>query len=87
MANNGLTDEQVELEIQRLKDSPEVKLAQREKQVRNRRRKYLYYLRQMEKKGKALAAAGVTLEKLRDEEYLAEMLEDEEDFGYENKNN
>lgn len=76
MAKEMLTDEQVEREIQRLKESEAVRLARREIEVRKRRRKYLYYLRQMEKKGKALMEAGVTWEMLHDEEYLAEMLED-----------
>ena len=75
MANEKLTDEQVEREIQRLQESEAVRLARREIEVRKRRRKYLYYLRQMEKKGKALMEAGVTWEMLHDESYLAEMLE------------
>ena len=75
MAKEMLTDEQVELEIQRLRESEAVRLARREIEVRKRRRKYLYYLRQMEKKGKALMEAGVTWEMLHDESYLAEMLE------------
>lgn len=76
MAKETLTDEQVELEISRLKESPEVKLARREIEVRKRRRKYLYHLRQMEKRGKALMEAGVTWEHLHDEEFLAEILEE-----------
>lgn len=55
-----LTDEDVELEIQRLSNSPMVKLAQREIRVRNRRRQYLYHLRQLEKRGIALTNAGWT---------------------------
>lgn len=76
MANEKITDEQVEREIQRLQESEAVRLARREIEVRKRRRKYLYYLRQMEKKGKALMEAGVTWEMLHDESYLAEMLEE-----------
>ena len=64
MANEVLTDAQVEQEIERLQDSPYVKLANKERRVRNRRRMYLYGLRQLEKKGKALAEAGVTMESL-----------------------
>lgn len=59
-----LTDEQVELEIQRLKQTPEVKLAKKDEQIRYRRRQYLYCLRQYEKKGKALMDAGITMEML-----------------------
>lgn len=75
MAREVLTDEQVELEIQRLQGSEDVKLANRYERVMKRRRKYLYWLRQAEKRGKALREAGITMEMLRDEEYLAEMLE------------
>lgn len=66
MAREILTDEQVEREIMRLSDSPYVKLAKAEERIRRRRRQYLYCLRSLEKKGKALAAAGLTLEMLRD---------------------
>lgn len=52
MARDVLTDEQVEAEIARLQNSPHVKLAEQEKRLRNRRRMYLYGLRQLEKKGK-----------------------------------
>lgn len=68
MAKNCVTDEQVEQEISRLQESPYVKLANKERRVRNRRRMYLYGLRQLEKKGKELAAAGVTMETLSDME-------------------
>lgn len=60
----GLTDKQVEQEIERLKKSPYVKLAKKEEQIRYRRRQYLYGLRQYEKKGKELADAGITIEML-----------------------
>ena len=64
MARESLTDEQVEREIERLQESPYVKLANKEHRLRNRRRLYLYGLRQLEKKGKALAEAGITMETL-----------------------
>ena len=64
MARTILTDEQVEQEIQRLQDSEYVKLANRERRVRNRRRMYLYHLRQLEKKGLELTSSGVTMETL-----------------------
>ena len=60
----GLTDEQVEQEIERLKQSPMVALARREARIRYRRRQYLYQLRDLEKKGKALEKAGITMEVL-----------------------
>ena len=64
MARDVLTDEQVEREIARLQESPYVKLANKERRVRNRRRMYLYSLRQLEKKGKDLERSGVTTETL-----------------------
>ena len=60
----GLTDKQVEQEIERLKQSPFVKLAKKEETIRYRRRQYLYGLRQYEKKGKELAESGITIEML-----------------------
>lgn len=59
-----LTDEQVEQEIEMLQKSPYVKLANRERRLRERRRMYLYNLRQLEKKGRALEEAGITMEVL-----------------------
>ena len=64
MARECISDEQVEKEIQRLQESPYVKLANRERRVRERRRMYLYSLRQLEKKGRALEEAGITMEVL-----------------------
>lgn len=60
------TEEAVEEEIRRLQASPLVKLARREEAIRNRRRQYMYQLRMYEKKGKALAAQGITLEELEE---------------------
>ena len=64
MAREWLTDEQVEDEIARLLQSPHVKLAKKEQQIRYRRRQYMYSLRLMEKKGKQLEADGVTMRSL-----------------------
>ena len=58
----GLTDEQVEAEIERLNASEAVALARREARLKYRRRQYLYQLRDLEKKGKALLDAGITRE-------------------------
>ena len=60
----GLTDEQVEQEIERLRQSPLVALARREQRIRYRRRQFLYTLRDLEKKGKALERAGINMEVL-----------------------
>lgn len=59
-----LTDEEVEREIERLNSSDAVKLARRKARLEYRRRQYLYQLRDLEKKGKALMAAGITREVL-----------------------
>ena len=64
----NMTDEQVEMEIQNLGDSDNVKLAQREQRIKYKRRQYLYQLRYYEKRGKQLAELGATLENL--EEFL-----------------
>lgn len=74
MAREVLTDEEVEQEIARLQKSPHVKLANQEKRLREKRRMYLYSLRQLEKKGKALEEAGITYEILRDM-YASDSLE------------
>lgn len=65
MARMNLTDEQVEQEIARLQQSSYVKLYNQERRLRNRRRMYLYQLRQEEKKGRELEEAGITPEVLR----------------------
>lgn len=77
MKNNEkwLTDEQVEAEIARLNASEAVKLARYEARVKYRRRQYLYNLRDLEKKGKALMKAGITRDILEDR--FAECGEDE----------
>ena len=59
-----LTDEEVEREIERLNASPAVALARRKARLEYRRRQYLYQLRDLEKKGKALMKAGITREVL-----------------------
>ena len=59
-----LTDEEVEAEIKKLNESEAGALARREARLKYRRRQYLYQLRDLEKKGKALMAAGITREVL-----------------------
>ena len=59
-----LTDEAFKAEVERLKASENVKLAQKEIRLKNKRRKYLYQLRWLEKHGKELAAKGYTMENL-----------------------
>lgn len=69
MAREVLTDNEVELEIARLLESPHVKLAKAEEKRRYRRRKYMYVLRALEKRGKELEAAGLAADLLSDEEF------------------
>lgn len=63
-AREFLTDEAVEEEIERLRNSPHVALARKEERIRNRRRQYMYQLRAFEKKGMQLEAEGITMEYL-----------------------
>lgn len=63
---NRTPADKVEQEIERLKQSEFVKLAQKERRIKtDRRRKYLADLRWYEKRGKQLADAGVTSENIR----------------------
>lgn len=55
-------NDQFKEEIERLKASEFVKLAQKEIRLKNKQRKYLYQLRWMEKHGKELAAKGYTMD-------------------------
>ncbi len=75
MAKDFLTDEAVEKEIARLTNTNAVKLARREQRLKYKRRQQLYTLRALEKRGKELAAAGITLENID-----AMMQEAESDF-------
>ena len=76
MAKDWLTDEQVEREIERLRKSELVSLARKEQRIRYQRRQVLYNLRNLEKKGRELAASGITMEMLdslsREEEFCDE---------------
>ena len=60
-----MTDEQVELEIAKLKASDDVKLARLEQRIKYKRRQKLYTLRNLEKRGKALRESGITEEILK----------------------
>lgn len=67
MARELLTDEQVEIEIERLLHSEDVKLAKKEQQIKYKRRQYMYSLRCMEKRGKELAKQGLTVDNIEKE--------------------
>ncbi len=66
MAKDFLTDEQVEMEIDRLLRSEAVHLAKKEVRIKYKRRQYMYQLRNMEKRGKQLKAEGITLENMEE---------------------
>ena len=72
MPKDFLTDEQVELEIERLSESPAVMLAKQEQRIKYRRRQYMYQLRYFEKRGKELMAQGITLDNLAEMEKTLE---------------
>ena len=59
MAKDFMTDEQVEMEIDRLLHSDAVQLAKKEIRIKYKRRQYMYQLRNMEKRGKQLKAEGL----------------------------
>lgn len=66
MAREILTDEQMEAEIARLADSEYVRLARKENRLKvERQRQKLYALRSLEKRGKELAAMGVTIDNIK----------------------
>lgn len=74
----GLTDEQVEFEIERLLNSDAVKLAKKETRIKLRRRQYMYTLRVMEKRGLELKKQGVTLDNI-EKTLFGDMSDMEED--------
>jgi hypothetical protein len=59
-----LTDAEIEVEIERLVNSEDVKLAKKEQRILYRRRQYCYQLRNMEKRGKELAKQGITMDNI-----------------------
>ena len=70
-----LTDEQIEREILKLRQSEYVKLAKKEQNIRYERRNLLSQLQGMERRGRELAAAGI------DRDNIREVLFGEGDFG------
>lgn len=64
MQEKFLTDEQVDLEIERLNSSDAVRLARKEQRIKYKKRQYLYQLRAYEKRGKQLQKEGITMENI-----------------------
>lgn len=60
------TDDAVEAEISRLKESEYVKLAKKEKAIKERRRQYMWGLQYLEARGKQLASNGITFENMEE---------------------
>lgn len=73
MAKDFLTDEAVEREIARLTATDAVKLARREMRLKYKRRQQLYTLRALEKRGKELEAAGITIDNIDEMMSVAEL--------------
>lgn len=78
MARDFFTDEQVELEIERILNTEEFKLAKKEQNIKNKRRQYMYGLRHLEKRGKQLAKEGYTLDNIESRLFGHSADEDEE---------
>lgn len=53
-------DPEIDREIEELRKDPHVKLAQKERVLKNRHKRYLYDLRYLKKRGTELANAGIT---------------------------
>lgn len=77
MAKDFMTDEQVEMEIDRLLHSDAVQLAKKEIRIKYKRRQYMYQLRNMEKRGKQLKASGITMENM-ETRLFGDSLDDED---------
>jgi len=75
MKRQYVTDEEVEKELNELKESPYVKLARREDYLKNKYRKRLYTLRCLEKRGRELASQGITIDTINEQ---IEQIEQEE---------
>lgn len=71
-----ITDEAVEKELEELKASPYVQLARREQRLKYKYRQQLYTLRNLEKRGRELAAIGITVDTI--DECLEDLEKEEE---------
>ena len=70
------TMNEIEAEIERLKKSDAVRLARKEQHIYNKRKAYMSALMALEKRGKELAADGITMENMR-EKLFGNIPEDE----------
>lgn len=76
MAKEIFTDEQVEMEIARLRQTEEVKLAEKVQRIKYKRRLYMSNLRYLEKVGAKLIQDGYTLDNV-EEKLFGEVLDEE----------
>ena len=60
------TDEEVEIEIHRLQNSDDVKIAKREQAIKYRRRQQMWTLQYMEKRGKQLREIGIDFDNIEE---------------------
>lgn len=75
----GITDKEVEQEIELLRLNPDVQLARLELRLKYKRRQRLYALRNLAKRGKELRERGYTYENLSSQFFEEELDEQEED--------
>lgn len=66
MRKPELTDEQVEMEITRLWETPEVRLAKKEQNLKYKRRQYMYQLQAMERRGAELMEQGIDMDNIEE---------------------
>lgn len=71
------TISEIEREIERLQKSEAVRLARKEQKIYNKRKAYMGALLALEKRGKELEAAGITMDNMR-EKLFGGIPEDEE---------
>ena len=64
--NRTWTDEEVEIEIHRLRSSDDVKLAKREMNIKYRRKQYMWTLQNMEKRGRQLREMGINADNMEE---------------------
>ena len=69
--------DEIESEIERLKNSDAVKLARKEQRIYEKRKGYMRALLALEQRGKELEAEGITMENMR-EKLFGGIPEDEE---------
>lgn len=77
MRKENISDIEVEFEIERLRESDAVHLAQKELRIKNKRRLYMHQLRYLEKRGKVLLENGVTFENIEEALFGKPIEEDE----------